>query len=90
MFKVSELNNSVKEGAYQESLRGQYECGGREAESVKSSEGKSGQEPPRGVSTTTECGVNYQPPAVIKEAAQWGTPSSSQQQPATDNGVKRR
>ena len=31
VLKVSELNNSVKERAYQESLRGKYEvCRGRE------------------------------------------------------------
>ena len=29
-----------------------------------------GQEPPRGESTTTECGVNYQILAVITEVAQ--------------------
>ena len=44
-----------------------------------------GQEPPSGESTTTECGVNFQLLAVITEAAQWGTPSCSQPQPATDN-----
>ena len=47
-----------------------------------------GQEPPSGESTTTECGVNYQLLAVITEAAQWGTPSCSQPQLATDNGVR--
>ena len=47
-----------------------------------------GQEPPSGESTTTECGVNYQLLAVITEAAQWGTPSCSQPQPATNNGVR--
>ena len=51
-----------------------------------------GLEPPSGESTTTECGVNYyQLLAVIKKnqkAAKWGTPSSSQPQPATDNGVR--
>ena len=47
-----------------------------------------GQEPPSGESTTTECGVNYQLLAVITEAAQWGTPSCSQPQPATDIGVR--
>ena len=48
-----------------------------------------GQEPPTpsGESTTTECGVNYQLLAVIIEVAQWGTPSCSRPQPATDNGV---
>ena len=46
-----------------------------------------GQESPSGESTTTECGVNYQLLAVITEAAQWGTPSCSQPQLATDNGV---
>ena len=30
--------------------------------------------PCSGESTTTECGVNYQLPAVITEVAQWGTP----------------
>ena len=47
-----------------------------------------GQEPPSGESTTTECGVNYQLLAVITEVAQWGTPSCSRPQPATDNGVR--
>ena len=47
-----------------------------------------GQEPPSGESTTTESGVNYQLLEVITEAAQWGTPSCSQPQPATDNGVR--
>ena len=47
-----------------------------------------GQEPPSGESTTTECGFNYQLLAVITEAAQWRTPSCSQPQPATDNGVR--
>ena len=44
-----------------------------------------GQEPPSGESTTTECTVNYQLLAVITEVAQWGPPSCSQPQPATDN-----
>ena len=35
-----------------------------------------------------KCGVNYQLLAVITEAAQWGTPSCSQSQPATDNDVR--
>ena len=36
VLKVSELNNSVKERAYQESLRGKYEMGrGGEVESVE-------------------------------------------------------
>ena len=47
-----------------------------------------GQEPPSGESTTTECGFNYQLLAVITEVAHWGTPSCSQPQPATDNGVR--
>ena len=47
-----------------------------------------GQEPPSGESTTTECGVNYQLLAVINEVAQWGTPSWSRPQPATDNGAR--
>ena len=47
-----------------------------------------GQEPHSGESTTTECGVNYQLLAVITELAQWGTPSCSRPQPATDNGVR--
>ena len=47
-----------------------------------------GQEPPSGESTTTECGANYQLLAVITEVAQWGTPSCSRPQPATDNGVR--
>ena len=46
-----------------------------------------GQEPPSGESTTTECGFNYELLAVITEVAQWGAPSCSQPQPATDNGV---
>ena len=36
----------------------------------------------------TERGVNYQLLAVITEVAQWGTPSCSRPQPATDNGVR--
>ena len=47
-----------------------------------------GQEPPSGESTATECGVNYQLLAVITEVAQWGTPSCSRPQLATDNGVR--
>ena len=47
-----------------------------------------GQEPPTGESTTTECGFNYQLHAVITEVAQWGTPSYSRPQQATDNGVR--
>ena len=47
-----------------------------------------GQEPPSGESTTTQCGFNYQLLAVITEVAQWGAPSCSQPQPATDNGVR--
>ena len=47
-----------------------------------------GQEPPSGESTTTECGFNYQLLAVITEVAQWGAPSCSQPQPATDHGVR--
>ena len=47
-----------------------------------------GQEPPSGESTTTECGVNYQLLAVITKEAKWGTPSCSQPQLATDNGVR--
>ena len=47
-----------------------------------------GQEPPRGESTTTECGVNYQLLAVITKVAQWETPSCSRPQPATDNCVR--
>ena len=47
-----------------------------------------GQKPPSGESTTTEGGFNYQLLAVITETAQWGTPSCSQPQPATDNGVR--
>ena len=47
-----------------------------------------GQEPPSGESTTTECVFNYQLLAVITEVAQWGAPSCSQPQPATDNGVR--
>ena len=33
-------------------------------------------------------GFNYQLLAVITEVAQWGAPSCSQPQPATDNGVR--
>ena len=47
-----------------------------------------GQELPSGESTTTECWVNYQLLAVITEVAQWGTPSCSRPQPATDNGAR--
>ena len=47
-----------------------------------------GQEPPSGESTITECDVNYQRLAVITEDAQWGTPSSSQPQPASNNSVR--
>ena len=47
-----------------------------------------GQEPPSGESTTTEYGFNYQLHAVITEVAQWGAPSCSRPQPATDNGVR--
>ena len=47
-----------------------------------------GQEPPSGESTTTECGFTYQLLVVITEVAQWGAPSCSQPQPATDNGVR--
>ena len=47
-----------------------------------------GQEPPSGESSTTECMVNYQQFAVITEVAQWGTPSCSRPQPATDNGLQ--
>ena len=47
-----------------------------------------GQEPPSRESTTTECGVNYQLLAVITELAQWGNPSCSRPQPATDNAIR--
>ena len=47
-----------------------------------------GQEPASGESTTTECEFNYQLLAVITEVAQWGTPSCSRPEPATDNGVR--
>ena len=47
-----------------------------------------GQEPASEESTTTECEFNYQLLAVITEVAQWGTPSCSWPQPATDNGVR--
>ena len=46
------------------------------------------QEPPSGESTTTECGVYHQLLAVITELGQWGTPSCSRPQPATNNGVR--
>ena len=46
-----------------------------------------GQEHPSGESTTTECGFNYQLLAVITKVAQWGAPSCSQPQPATENGI---
>ena len=45
-------------------------------------------EPHSGESTTTKCGVNYQLLAVIIEVAQWGTPSCSRPQPATDNDIR--
>ena len=63
VLKVSELNNSVKERAYQESLHGKYEVWrDGEVESVERVKGKGfyGQEPPSGESTTTEYGLNYQ------------------------------
>ena len=44
--------------------------------------------PSSGESTKTERGVKYQLLAVITEAAQLETPSCSQPQPATDNGVR--
>ena len=44
--------------------------------------------PPSGESTTTECGFNYLLLSVITEVAQWGAPSCSQPQLATDNGVR--
>ena len=47
-----------------------------------------GQELPSGESTTTECGVNCQLLAVITKVTQWGTPSCSRPQPATDNGIR--
>ena len=47
-----------------------------------------GQEPPSGESTTTECLFNYQLLAAITEVTQWGAPSCSQPQTATDNGVR--
>ena len=43
-----------------------------------------GQKPPIGESTATECGVNYQLLAVINRSAQWGTPSCSPPEPATE------
>ena len=46
-----------------------------------------GQEPPSGESTTTECGVNYQLLPVFTEVAQWGAPSCSRPQRATNNCV---
>ena len=49
------------------------------------------QEPPSGEFTTTECGVNYQLLADCSnttEVTQWGTPSCSRPQPATDNGIR--
>ena len=55
---------------------------------VKSSLAKSIINSPSGESTTTECGVNYEQLAVITEVAQCGTPSCSQPQLATDNGVR--
>ena len=47
-----------------------------------------GQEPPSEESTTTECEVNYQLLAVITEVVQWGAPSCSRPQLATDNGFR--
>ena len=46
-----------------------------------------GQEPPSGESITTDRGVNYQLLAVITEVSQWGTPSCSRPQLATENSV---
>ena len=57
-------------------------------DSTKKSKALYGQEPTSGESTTTECGVNYQILAVITEVAQWGTPSCSRPQPATDIGAR--
>ena len=47
-----------------------------------------GHKPPSGESTTTECMENYQLLAVITVVVQWGTPSYSRPQPATDNVVR--
>ena len=47
-----------------------------------------GQKPPSRESTTTECGFNYQLLAVIYWSSPMGTPSCSQPQLATDNGVR--
>ena len=55
---------------------------------VKKGKVFSGQEPPSGESTLTECGVNYQLLAVITEEAQREIPSCSRPQLATDNGVR--
>ena len=64
-------------------MEGRYSANQKEGKVVY------GQEPPSGESTTTECGFNYQQLlAVITEVAQWGAPSYSQPQPATDNGVR--
>ena len=48
-----------------------------------------GQEPPSGESTTTECRFNISYLQLFTEVAQWGAPSCSQPQPATDNGVRK-
>ena len=47
-----------------------------------------GQEPQSGECTITECGFNYKLLAVITKVAQWGAPSCSQPQPATNNGIR--
>ena len=45
-------------------------------------------EPLNRESTTTECLVNYQICSNATEVTQWGAPSCSGPQPATDNGVR--
>ena len=47
-----------------------------------------GQEPPSRESITTKCGFNCQLLAVMYWSSPKGTPSCSQPQPATDNGVR--
>ena len=44
-----------------------------------------GQKSPSGEFRTAECDVNYQLLAVFTEVTQWGTPSCSRPQQATDN-----
>ena len=47
-----------------------------------------GQEPPRGESTSTECGINYQLLAVIYCSSPVVNSWLQSPQPATDNGIR--